>query len=129
VLAAQAMGADFAYIGSAFIATHEARASDAYKQAIVDGNSDDIVYSSLFTGVHGNYLRPSIVAAGMDPDNLPEGDVKTMNFASGDGSKAKAWKDIWGCGQGIGAVTEVTSTADLVARLKREYEEAKARLR
>jgi nitronate monooxygenase len=128
VLAAQAMGADFAYIGSAFIATHEARASDAYKQAIVDGNSDDIVYSSLFTGVHGNYLRPSIVAAGMDPDNLPEGDVKTMNFASGDGSKAKAWKDIWGCGQGIGAVTEVTSTADMVARLKREYEEAKARL-
>ncbi len=129
VLAAQAMGADFAYIGSAFIATHEARASDAYKQAIVDGNSDDIVYSSLFTGVHGNYLRPSIVAAGMDPDNLPEGDVKTMNFASGDGSKAKAWKDIWGCGQGIGAVTEVTSTADMVARLKREYEDAKARLR
>ncbi len=129
VLAAQAMGADFAYIGSAFIATHEARASDAYKQAIVDGNSDDIVYSSLFTGVHGNYLRPSIVAAGMDPDNLPEGDVKTMNFASGDGSKAKAWKDIWGCGQGIGAVTEVTSTAAMVARLKREYEEAKARLR
>jgi nitronate monooxygenase len=128
VLAAQAMGADFAYIGSAFIATHEARASDAYKQAIVDGNSDDIVYSSLFTGVHGNYLRPSIVAAGMDPDNLPEGDVKTMNFAGGDGSKTKAWKDIWGCGQGIGAVTEVTSTADLVARLKREYEEAKARL-
>ncbi len=129
VLAAQAMGADFAYIGSAFIATHEARASDAYKQAIVDGNSDDIVYSSLFTGVHGNYLRPSIVAAGMDPDNLPEGDVKTMNFATGEGSKAKAWKDIWGCGQGIGAVTEVTSTAALVARLKREYEEAKARLR
>ena len=129
VLAAQAMGADFAYIGSAFIATHEARASDAYKQAIVDGNSDDIVYSSLFTGVHGNYLRPSIVAAGMDPDNLPEGDVKTMNFASGDGSKAKAWKDIWGCGQGIGAVTEVTSTADMVARLKREYDAAKARLR
>ena len=128
VLAAQAMGADFAYIGSAFIATHEARASDAYKQAIVDGNSDDIVYSSLFTGVHGNYLRPSIVAAGMDPDNLPEGDVKTMNFASGDGSKAKAWKDIWGCGQGIGAVTEVTSTAALVARLKREYDEARARL-
>ncbi len=128
VLAAQAMGADFAYIGSAFIATHEARASDAYKQAIVDGNSDDIVYSSLFTGVHGNYLRPSIVAAGMDPDNLPEGDVKTMNFAGGDGSKTKAWKDIWGCGQGIGAVTEVTSTADMVARLKREYEEAKARL-
>ncbi len=128
VLAAQAMGADFAYIGSAFIATEEARASDAYKQAIVDCNSDDIVYSSLFTGVHGNYLRPSIVAAGMDPDNLPEGDVKTMNFASGEGSKAKAWKDIWGCGQGIGAVTEVTSVATYVAKLRREYEEAKARL-
>ena len=129
VLAAQAMGADFAYIGSAFIATHEARASDAYKQAIVDNDSDEIVYSSLFTGVHGNYLKPSIRNAGMDPDNLPEGDVKTMNFATGEGSKAKAWKDIWGCGQGIGAVTEVTSTADMVARLKREYEEARARLR
>ncbi|MBK8070709.1 MAG: nitronate monooxygenase [Ramlibacter sp.] len=128
VLAAQAMGADFAYIGSAFIATHEARASDAYKQAIVDGNSDDIVYSSLFTGVHGNYLKPSIIAAGMDPDNLPEGDVKTMNFASGEGSKAKAWKDIWGCGQGIGAVTEVTSTAALVARLRREYDAARSRI-
>ena len=129
ILAAQAMGADFAYIGSAFIATDEARASDAYKQCIVDSTSDDIVYSSLFTGVHGNYLKPSIRNAGMDPDNLPEGDVKTMNFATGEGSKAKAWKDIWGCGQGIGAVTEVTRTAALVARLKREYEEAKARLR
>jgi nitronate monooxygenase len=128
VLAAQAMGADFAYIGSAFIATHEARASDAYKQAIVDGNSDDIVYSSLFTGVHGNYLKPSIIAAGMDPDNLPEGDVKTMNFAGGEGSKSKAWKDIWGCGQGIGAVTQVTSTAAYVEKLRREYGEAKARL-
>ncbi len=128
VLAAQAMGADFAYIGSAFIATHEARASDAYKQAIVDGNSDDIVYSSLFTGVHGNYLKPSIIAAGMDPDNLPEGDVKTMNFAGGEGSKTKAWKDIWGCGQGIGAVTEVTSVAAMVGRLKREYGEARERL-
>jgi nitronate monooxygenase len=128
VLAAQAMGADFAYIGSAFIATHEARASDAYKQAIVECNSDDIVYSSLFTGVHGNYLKPSIVAAGMDPDNLPEGDVKTMNFAGGEGSKTKAWKDIWGCGQGIGAVTEVASTAAYVERLKREYREAQQRL-
>jgi nitronate monooxygenase len=128
VLAAQAMGADFAYIGSAFIATHEARASDAYKQAIVQGDSDDIVYSSLFTGVHGNYLKPSIIAAGMDPDNLPEGDVKTMNFAGGEGSKSKAWKDIWGCGQGIAAVTEVTSAAALVARLKREYGEAQQRL-
>jgi nitronate monooxygenase len=128
VLAAQAMGADFAYIGSAFIATHEARASDAYKQAIVECNSDDIVYSSLFTGVHGNYLKPSIVAAGMDPDNLPDGDVKTMNFAGGEGSKSKAWKDIWGCGQGIGAVSEVTSVAAYVARLKREYREAQLRL-
>ena len=128
VLAAQAMGADLAYIGSAFIATPEARASDAYKQAIVECNSDDIVYSSLFTGVHGNYLKPSIVAAGMDPDNLPEGDVKTMNFSGGEGSKSKAWKDIWGCGQGIGAVTAVVSTAELVARLKREYLEAQQRL-
>jgi nitronate monooxygenase len=128
VLAAQAMGADFGYIGSAFIATEEARASDDYKQAIVDGSSDDIVYSSLFTGVHGNYLKPSIIAAGMDPDNLPEGDVKTMNFAGGEGSKPKAWKEIWGCGQGIGAVTKVTSTAALVDRLAAEYEAARARL-
>jgi nitronate monooxygenase len=128
VLAAQAMGADFAYIGSAFIATEEARAPEAYKEMIVAGSSDDIVYSSLFTGVHGNYLRPSIVAAGMDPDNLPEGDVTTMNFAGGEGSKSKAWKDIWGCGQGIGAVSEVTSVAAYVAKLKREYEEARSRL-
>jgi nitronate monooxygenase len=128
VLAAQAMGADFAYIGSAFIATHEARASEAYKQAIVEGNSDDIVYSSLFTGVHGNYLKPSIRAVGMDPDNLPDGDVKTMNFAGGEGSKSKAWKDIWGCGQGIAAVTEITSAAALIARLGREYGEAQRRL-
>ena len=126
ILAAQAMGADFAYIGSAFIATVEARASDAYKQAIVDGSSDDIVYSSLFTGVHGNYLAPSIRAAGMDPANLPEGDVKTMDFG-GEGAK-KAWKDIWGCGQGIGAIDAVTTTAELVARLRREYNDARARL-
>ncbi len=125
VLAAQAMGADFAYIGSAFIATHEARASDAYKQAIVDGNSDDIVYSNLFTGVHGNYLAPSIRAAGLDPDHLPESDPSKMNFA---GDKSKAWKDIWGCGQGIGAVTGVRSTAELVARLKGEYASARQRL-
>ena len=125
VLAAQAMGADFAYIGSAFIATHEARASDAYKQAIVDCSSDDIVYSSLFTGVHGNYLKPSIRAAGLDPDKLPESDPSAMNFG---GDAKKAWKDIWGCGQGIGAVTAITSTADLVGRLAREYREAKARL-
>lgn len=128
VLAAQAMGADFAYIGTAFIATEEARASDAYKQAIVAGSSDDIVYSNLFTGVHGNYLAPSIVAAGMDPANLPEGDLKTMNFGGGEGSKAKAWKDIWGSGQGIGAVSEIASAAAFIEKLKREYFEARARL-
>ena len=128
VLAAQAMGADFAYIGTAFIATEEARASDAYKQAIVDGSSDDIVYSNLFTGVHGNYLAPSIVAAGMDPTNLPQGDLKTMNFATGDGSKAKAWKDIWGSGQGIGAITEVATAAAYIEKLKREYAAARRRL-
>ena len=125
VLAAQAMGADFAYIGSAFIATHEARASEAYKQAVVDCNSDDIIYTNLFTGVHGNYLAPSIRAAGLDPQNLPQSDPSKMNF--GDGA-AKAWKDIWGCGQGIGAVQAVTSTAELVARLRREYQAARARL-
>ena len=125
VLAAQAMGADFAYIGSAFIATTEARASDAYKQAIVDCNSDDIVYSNLFTGVHGNYLAPSIRAAGLDPEHLPESDPSKMNFG---GADAKAWKDIWGCGQGIGAITKVQSTAEFVAQLKREYAAARARL-
>ena len=126
VLAAQAMGADFAYIGSAFIATHEARAHDAYKQAIVDGSSDDIVYSNLFTGVHGNYLAPSIRAAGMDPDNLPESDPSKMNFG---GDAKKAWKDIWGCGQGIGAINAVTSTAELVDKLRGEYQAARARLK
>ncbi|MDM0046113.1 nitronate monooxygenase family protein [Variovorax dokdonensis] len=126
VLAAQAMGADFAYIGTAFIATHEARAAEEYKRAIVEGTSDDIVYSNLFTGVHGNYLAPSIRAAGMDPENLPQGDVKTMNFG-GDGAK-KAWKDIWGSGQGIGAITEVTGAAAFVEKLKREYQEARQRL-
>jgi nitronate monooxygenase len=125
VLAAQAMGADFGYIGSAFIATHEARASDAYKQAIVEGTSDDIVYSSLFTGVHGNYLKPSIRAAGLDPDNLPESDPSKMSFG---GDAKKAWKDIWGCGQGIAAVSAVTSTAEFVGRLRREYAEARQRL-
>jgi nitronate monooxygenase len=124
VLAAQAMGADFAYIGSAFIATDEARASDSYKQAIVAGTSDDIVYSNLFTGVHGNYLKPSIVAAGLDPDNLPQSDPTRMDFGTG----RKAWKDIWGSGQGIGAVTGVVPAAALVARLGREYREARARL-
>ncbi|OWG13175.1 Nitronate monooxygenase [Delftia sp. K82] len=125
ILAAQAMGADFAYIGSAFIATHEARAHDAYKQAIVDGTSDDIVYSNLFTGVHGNYLAPSIRAAGLDPDNLPESDPSKMNFG---GDAKKAWKDIWGCGQGIGAIREVTGAGELVERLKREYHQARDRL-
>jgi nitronate monooxygenase len=125
VLAAQAMGADFAYIGSAFIATHEARAADAYKQAIVDCNSDDIVYSNLFTGVHGNYLAPSIKSAGLDPSNLPVSDPSTMNFG---GDAKKAWKDIWGCGQGIGAVDAVVSTADFVAKLKQQYASARARL-
>jgi nitronate monooxygenase len=125
VLAAQAMGADFAYIGSAFIATHEARAAEAYKQAIVDCNSDDIVYSNLFTGVHGNYLAPSIKSAGLDPSNLPVSDPSTMNFG---GDAKKAWKDIWGCGQGIGAVDAVVSTADFVAKLKQQYAAARARL-
>ena len=128
VLAAQAMGADFAYIGTAFIATEEARASDGYKQAIVAGSSDDIVYSNLFTGVHGNYLAPSILAAGMDPTNLPEGDLKTMDFGTGDGAKAKAWKDIWGSGQGIGAITEVATAAAYIEKLKREYQQARQRL-
>ncbi len=130
VLAAQAMGADFAYLGSAFIATEEARAIDAYKAAIVAGDASHIVGSNLFTGVFGNYLRPSIVASGLDPDNLPVGDVKTMNFASaeGGGSKPKAWRDIWGSGQGIGAVKAVVPAAERIAELKREYTEAKKRL-
>ncbi len=123
VLAAQAMGADFAYIGSAFIATEEARAAEAYKQCIVDSDSDDIVYSNLFTGVHGNYLAPSIRAAGMDPEHLPVSDPTAMDFGS-----AKAWKEIWGCGQGIGAVTKVQPAGAYIAQLKREYAQAKARL-
>ncbi len=125
VLAAQAMGADLAYIGSAFIATDEARAQEAYKQAIVECNSDDIVYSNLFTGVHGNYLAPSIRAAGLDPENLPESDPSKMNFG---GASTKAWKDIWGCGQGIGVVDAVRPAAELIARLKAEYEAARRRL-
>jgi nitronate monooxygenase len=124
ILAAQAMGADFAYIGSAFIATQEARAVEAYKQCIVQSSSDDIVYSNLFTGVHGNYLAPSIRNAGLDPDNLPVSDPSQMNF----GSDRKAWKDIWGCGQGIGAVDAVVPAAELIGRLKREYAAARARL-
>ena len=129
ILAAQAMGADFAYIGSAFIATDEARAVDGYKQMITTSNSDDIVYSNFYTGVHGNYLKGSIRNAGMDPDNLPQSDPSKMNFSSGDsGAGAKAWKDIWGCGQGIGAVREVVPAAELIARFQREYAEAKAKI-
>jgi nitronate monooxygenase len=125
VLAAQAMGADFGYIGSAFIATEEARAPDAYKQMIVDSTSDDIVYSNLFTGVLGNYLRGSIKAAGLDPENLPTSDASKMNFGGG---AAKAWKDIWGAGQGVGAVKEIVPAAVLVDRLAAEYAAARKRL-
>ena len=128
VLAAQAMGADFAYIGSAFIATSEANAVEGYKENIVEAKASDIVYSDLFTGVHGNYLRQSIVKAGMDPDNLPKGDISTMNFGSGGNTEAKAWKDIWGSGQGIGAVTAVDTVADRVDRLEAEFNAAKAEL-
>ncbi|MEG3151733.1 nitronate monooxygenase family protein [Sphingomonas sp. ZT3P38] len=128
VLAAQAIGADLAYIGSPFIATEEANAEPGYKQSIVEGKAADIVYSNLFTGVHGNYLRGSIVAAGMDPDNLPEGDLKTMDFGTGNGSKAKAWKDIWGSGQGIGVIDRVESVAVRIDRLEREYRAARQRL-
>lgn len=128
VLAAEAMGADFGYIGSAFIATVEARADQRYKEMIVACGADDIVYSDLFTGVSGNYLKPSIVAAGMDPANLAKGDLSTMNFGSGGNSDAKAWKDIWGCGQGIGVVREVLGAGERVARWRREYAEARARL-
>jgi len=128
VLAAQAMGADLGYIGSAFIATQEANAEQAYKQSLVDSNADDIVLSNLFTGVHGNYLKPSIVAAGLDPDNLPESDPSKMSFGSGGNSDAKAWKDIWGCGQGIGAIKAVLTAQDLVDNLEKQYLSAKARL-
>ena len=128
VLAAQAMGADYAYIGSAFIATAEARAEEAYKAAIVESSAEDIVYSNLFTGVHGNYLKKSIIDAGLDPDNLPESDPSKMDFGSGGGSKAKAWKDIWGSGQGIGSIKAVRPAAEYIAQLGAEYEAAKARL-
>jgi nitronate monooxygenase len=128
ILGAQAMGADLAYIGSAFIATQEANAVQGYKDMIVASRGDDIVYSNLFTGVHGNYLRPSIVAAGLDPDNLPTSDASAMNFGSGGNTEAKAWRDIWGAGQGIGAVKHVPPAAELVARLAREYEAAKMAL-
>ena len=128
VLSAQAMGADLAYIGSAFIATKEANAVDGYKDNIVEAKASDIVYSSLFTGVSGNYLRQSIERAGMDPNNLPEGDISTMNFGSGGNSEAKAWKDIWGSGQGIGAVKAVQTVAEFVDQLEAEYRAAKASL-
>ena len=129
ILATLAMGADFAYIGSAFIATDEARAADGYKKMITESNSDDIVYSNFYTGIHGNYLKGSIRNAGMDPENLPESDPSKMNFATSDGANAaKAWKDIWGCGQGIGAIREVVPAGDLVARFKREFAEARARI-
>jgi nitronate monooxygenase len=128
VLAAQAMGADLAYMGSAFIATKEANAVQGYKDMIVESSGEDIVYSNLFTGVHGNYLRPSIERAGLDPENLPQADPSKMNFGSGGNTEAKAWKDIWGCGQGIGVLNDIPSVADYVDRLAAEYETAKAEL-
>ncbi|MBT8428267.1 MAG: nitronate monooxygenase family protein [Erythrobacter sp.] len=128
ILSAQALGADFAYIGSPWIATDEANAVDGYKQGIVEGSADGIVYSNLFTGVHGNYLRSSIENAGLDPENLPESDPSKMNFGSGGNTKAKAWKDIWGSGQGIGTVKSVGPVADMVARLESEYIAAKEAL-
>jgi nitronate monooxygenase len=128
ILAAQAMGADFAYIGSPWIATHESSASNENKQGIVDGQASDIVYTNLFTGVHGNYLKPSIIAAGLDPDNLPESDASKMNFGSGGNTAAKAWKDIWGSGQGIGPIKAVTSVAERCDRLEAEYQAAQREL-
>ena len=128
ILSAQAMGADLAYIGSAFIATEEANAQAGYKEMIVESAANDITYTNLFTGVHGNYLRPSIVRAGLDPEHLPVSDPSQMNFGSGGNQEAKAWRDIWGCGQGIGSVRSVLPVADLVARLMREYEAAQAQL-
>ncbi len=128
VLAAQAMGADLAYMGTRFIATREANASAQYKQMIVDSTASDVVYTPLFTGVHGNYLRGSIVNAGLDPDNLPTADKSTMNFGSGGNTRSKAWKDIWGSGQGVGSIREVPSVAECVARLRQEYQEARSRL-
>ena len=129
VLAAQAMGADLAYVGTRFIATREARAPDAYKQMIVESAAADIVYSDLFSGVHGNYLRGSVVNSGLDPDNLPMGDKSTMKFGSEGSSKAKAWRDIWGAGQGVGSIDSILPAAEVVAHLVREYGEARARLR
>ncbi|GAA6150839.1 NAD(P)H-dependent flavin oxidoreductase [Pseudoteredinibacter isoporae] len=128
ILAAQAMGADLGYIGSSFIATTEANADERYKQMITDCDAEDIVYSNLFTGVHGNYLRPSIEAAGLDPNNLPESDPSKMNFGSGGDQKSKAWRDIWGCGQGIGAIKDVQPAGEFIEQLGREYKAALARL-
>ncbi|MFB9776023.1 NAD(P)H-dependent flavin oxidoreductase [Brevibacterium otitidis] len=128
VLAAQAAGADFAYVGSAFLATPEAQVTDEYRQMIVDSTASDIVYTNLFTGVHGNYLRGSIEAAGLDPDNLPESDPSKMNFGSGGSEKSKAWRDIWGSGQGIGTIDESLPAGELVARLADEYEAAKSEM-
>jgi nitronate monooxygenase len=128
VLAAQAAGADFGYIGSAFIATREANAPEAYKRMITESSAEDIVYSNLFTGVHGNYLKPSIVAAGLDPENLPVSDKSKMNFGSGGNTEKKAWRDIWGCGQGIGLLDDVVGVAELVARLEQEYKAARTQL-
>lgn len=128
VLAAQAMGADFGYIGSAFIATKEANAVPEYKQMVVDSDADDIIYSNAFTGVSGNYLKPSVVAAGLDPDNLPEGNLKSMDKLTKSESDSKAWKDIWGCGQGIGVVDEVQSVAERVSQIEAEYNQARKRL-
>lgn len=128
VLAAEAMGADFSYVGSAFIATQEANADDAYKQGIIDGYADDIVYTNYFSGVHGNYLKPSIRNAGLDPDNLPVSDPSKMDFKSGGDNAKKVWKDIWGCGQGIGAIKELATTAEFVDKMARDYIEGKAAL-
>jgi nitronate monooxygenase len=128
ILAAQAMGADFAYMGTRFIATEEANASDAYKQALIDSSAEDIIYTNLFTGVHGNYVRSSIVAAGLDPDALPVADKTRMNFGSGGSTKSKAWRDIWGSGQGVADIHEILSVAALVDRLEAEYHEARTTL-
>ncbi|MBP0588397.1 nitronate monooxygenase [Paraburkholderia sp. LEh10] len=128
ILAAQATGADLAYVGSAFIATEEANAAEGYKRAIVEGAASDIVYTNLFSGVHGNYLRKSIVAAGLDPDDLPESDASKMSFGSGSSARYKVWRDVWGAGQGIGAIKEIVPAADLIDRFKAEYDHARRRL-
>ena len=128
ILAAQAMGADFAYIGSRWLATKESNVDESYRQAIVESAASDIVYTNLFTGVHGNYLKKSIINAGLDPDHLPEADKSSMNFGSGSGSKAKAWRDVLGAGQGVGLMDDVPTVAEMVARLKAEYDAAKARI-